>query len=117
MFMFIFIFLCCFLSLKTQALVSGKKNIPRYYIYHKVRNGSFVKNLGHRVYLGIFFLPETSACDETLNFKSQKKTKTTNNKKYSIMPDINITNHGIAKLLSNLDPSKAAGSDELKPKK
>jgi hypothetical protein len=33
------------------------------------------------------------------------------------MPDINITNHGIAKLLSNLDPSKAAGSDELKPKK
>jgi hypothetical protein len=37
-------------------------------------------------------------------------------KKYSIMPDINITNHGIAKLLSNLDPSKAAGPDELKPK-
>ena len=32
----------------TQALVSGKKNIPRYYIYHKVRNRSFVKNLGHR---------------------------------------------------------------------
>ena len=32
------------------------------------------------------------------------------------MPDINITNHGIAKLLLNLDPSKAAGSDELKPK-
>jgi hypothetical protein len=24
------------------------KNIPRYYIYHKVRNRSFVKNLGHR---------------------------------------------------------------------
>jgi len=33
------------------------------------------------------------------------------------MPDINITNHGISKLLSNLDPSsKAAGPDELKPK-
>ena len=32
------------------------------------------------------------------------------------MLDINITNHGIAKLLSNLDPSKAAGPDELKPK-
>ena len=31
-----------------QALVSGKKNIPRYYIYHKVRNRSFVKNQGHR---------------------------------------------------------------------
>ena len=31
-----------------QALVSGKKKIPRYYIYHKVRNRSFVKNLGHR---------------------------------------------------------------------
>jgi hypothetical protein len=32
-------------------------------------------------------------------------------KKYPdpIMSDINITNHGIAKLLSNLDPSKAAG--------
>ena len=30
-------------------------------------------------------------------------------KKYLIMPDIHITNHGIAKLLSNLDPSKAAG--------
>ena len=29
-------------------LVSGKKYIPRYYIYQ---------------YLGIFFLPETSACD------------------------------------------------------
>ena len=37
-------------------------------------------------------------------------------KKYPIMPDINITNHGISKLLSNLDSSKAAGSDELKPK-
>jgi hypothetical protein len=32
------------------------------------------------------------------------------------MPDINITNHGISKLLSNLDSSKAAGPDELKPK-
>ena len=36
--------------------------------------------------------------------------------KYPIMPDINITNHGISKLLSNLDSSKAAGPDELKPK-
>jgi hypothetical protein len=35
-------------GLAPQALVSGKKNIPRYYIYHKVRNRSFVKNLGHR---------------------------------------------------------------------
>ena len=26
--------------------------------------------------------------------------------KNPIMPDIHITNHGIAKLLSNLDPSK-----------
>ena len=32
------------------------------------------------------------------------------------MPDINITNHGISKLLSNLNSSKAAGQDELKPK-
>jgi hypothetical protein len=32
------------------------------------------------------------------------------------MPDIHITDHGIAKLLPNLDPSKAAGPDELKPK-
>jgi hypothetical protein len=32
------------------------------------------------------------------------------------MPDIHFTNHSIAKLLSNLDPSKAAGPDELKPK-
>ena len=31
------------------------------------------------------------------------------------MPDINITNHGISKLLSNLHSSKAAGPDELKP--
>jgi hypothetical protein len=30
--------------------------------------------------------------------------------------DIHITDHGIAKLLPNLDPSKAAGPDELKPK-
>ena len=36
-------------------------------------------------------------------------------KKYLIMPDINITNHGISKLLSNLNSSKAAGPDELKP--
>ena len=34
---------------------------------------------------------------------------------YSYAPDINITNHGITKLLSNFDPSKAAGPDELKP--
>jgi hypothetical protein len=35
--------------LQSRYLVSGKKNIPRYYIYQ---------------YLGIyFFLPETSACD------------------------------------------------------
>jgi hypothetical protein len=27
------------------------------------------------------------------------------------MPDIHITDHGIAKLLPNLDPSKAAGPD------
>ena len=32
------------------------------------------------------------------------------------MPDIHITDHGIAKLLPNLNPSKAAGPDELKPK-
>ena len=31
-----------------QALGSVKNNLPRYYIYHKVRNRSFVKNLGHR---------------------------------------------------------------------
>jgi hypothetical protein len=32
---------------KTTHLFLVKKNIPRYYIYHKVRNRSFVKNLGH----------------------------------------------------------------------
>ena len=32
----------------TQALVSGNFFLPRYYIYYKVRNRSFVKNLGHR---------------------------------------------------------------------
>jgi hypothetical protein len=37
-------------------------------------------------------------------------------KKYPIMPYIHITNHRIAKLISNLDPSKAAGPDKLKPK-
>ena len=54
-----------FLRFEIESFITGtlKKNIPRYYIYHKVRNGSFVKNLGHRVYLGIFFLPETSACE------------------------------------------------------
>jgi hypothetical protein len=31
-------------GLAPQALVSGKKNIPRYYIYHKARNRSFVRN-------------------------------------------------------------------------
>jgi hypothetical protein len=46
------------------------------------------------------------------------RTKLHGNKtKKPTMPDINITNHGISKLLSNLDPSsKAAGPDELKPK-
>ena len=34
---------------------------------------------------------------------------------YSYAPDINITNHGITKLLSNFDPSKAADPDEQKP--
>ena len=34
-------------TLGPQALVSGKKNIPRFYIYHKVRNRSFVKNRCH----------------------------------------------------------------------
>jgi hypothetical protein len=33
----------------SQALVSGNFFLPRYYIYYKVRNRSFVKNLGHRV--------------------------------------------------------------------
>ena len=63
--LFVVLVFFCDLKLRasSQALVSGKKNIPRYYIYHKVRNGSFVKNLGHRVYLGIFCLPETSACE------------------------------------------------------
>jgi hypothetical protein len=35
---------------QSQALVSGKKNIPRYYIY-------------------IFFLPETSACGRNAVFQ------------------------------------------------
>jgi hypothetical protein len=33
---------------QSQALVSGKICLPRYYIYYKVCNRSFVKNLGHR---------------------------------------------------------------------
>ena len=33
---------------KAQALVSGNFFLPRYYIYYKVRNRTFVKNLGHR---------------------------------------------------------------------
>jgi hypothetical protein len=49
----------------------------------------------------------------TQKFKEQNYLETT--KKYPIMPDIHITNHGIAKLLSNLDPSTAADPDELKP--
>ena len=32
----------------SQALVSGNFFLPRYYIYYKVRNRSFVKHLGHR---------------------------------------------------------------------
>ena len=35
---------------------------------------------------------------------------------YPIMPDINITINGITKLLLNLNPSKASGPDELKPR-
>ena len=31
-----------------QTLVSGKTNIPRYYIYHKVSNLSLFLNLCHR---------------------------------------------------------------------
>jgi hypothetical protein len=32
------------------------------------------------------------------------------------MPDITITSEGIAKLLLNLNPNKAAGPDEIKPR-
>ena len=39
---------CVLLVSDTQALVSGIFFLPRYYIYYKVRNRSFVKNLGHR---------------------------------------------------------------------
>ena len=36
--------------------------------------------------------------------------------KYQTMPDITITSEGIAKLLLNLNPNKAAGPDEIKPR-
>ena len=36
------------IGIKHRHLFLVKKYIPRYYIYHKVRNRSFVKNLGHR---------------------------------------------------------------------
>jgi poly(3-hydroxyalkanoate) synthetase len=35
-------------TLNHSHLFLVKKNIPRYYIYHRIRNRSFVKNLGHR---------------------------------------------------------------------
>ena len=38
----------CIHTFVPQALVSGNFFLPRYYIYHRVRNRSFVKNLGHR---------------------------------------------------------------------
>ena len=46
-----------------QALVSGKKYIPRYYIYHKVRNRSFVKYLGHRDFR-VFFNSTDASMEE-----------------------------------------------------
>jgi hypothetical protein len=36
--------------------------------------------------------------------------------KYQTIPDITITCAGIAKLLLNLNPNKAAGPDEIKPR-
>jgi hypothetical protein len=38
--------LTIFIMSSSQALVSDNFCLPRYYIYYKVRNRSFVKNLG-----------------------------------------------------------------------
>ena len=52
--------------LPSQALVSGNFFLPRYYIYYKVCNRSFVKNLGHRDFR-VLSTRRTPACRNGLH--------------------------------------------------
>jgi hypothetical protein len=57
-----------------------------------------------------------SNIDKITESEFESNCKLSIESKYQTMPDITITCEGIAKLLLNLNPSKAAGPDEIKPR-
>ena len=57
-----------------------------------------------------------SNIDKITESEFESNCKLTIKSKYQTMPDITTTSEGIAKLLLNLNPSKAPGPDEIKPR-
>ena len=65
----------------------------------------------NKQFQSVFSAPVSITSHEYDNNKYIQDTKT-----YQVMKDINITPNGVDKLLTQLDPSKASGTDELKPR-
>jgi hypothetical protein len=57
-----------------------------------------------------------SNIDKITESEFESNCKLSIKSKYQTMPDITVTCEGIAKLLLNLNPNKAAGPDEIKPR-
>ena len=57
-----------------------------------------------------------SNIDKITESEFESNCKLSIKSKYQTMPDITITCEGIAKLLLSLNPNKAAGPDEIKPR-
>ena len=57
-----------------------------------------------------------SNIDKITESEFESNCKLSVKSKYQTMPDITITCEGIAKLLLNLNPNKADGPDEIKPR-
>jgi hypothetical protein len=57
-----------------------------------------------------------SNIDKINESEFESKCKLSIKSNYQTMPDITITCEGIAKLLLNLNPNKAAGPDQIKPR-
>jgi len=55
------------------------------------------------------------SCKEELD-ESQFKKRCNMNGQYETAPDINITEEGVRKLLTGLNPHKAAGPDSITPR-
>ena len=65
----------------------------------------------NKQFQSVFSEPVSITSHQFQNNKYMQDTKT-----YPIMEDIIITPNGVEKLLTKLDPSKASGPDELKPR-